>query len=117
MALHDDRKAITPSSVVSSTNSAEMPSTPKMYWTPMEGIQSSRSSVRSSKPARLVSHWKNSGSEIRKSSPATAVAKYAMPFFASFGKKMSTSAPASGRYAMSESRPWNMSDAPQDRYM
>jgi len=40
MALHEDRIAKKPSSVVSITSSRLMPSRPKWYLTPSEGIQS-----------------------------------------------------------------------------
>ena len=43
MAVHDDRIAMKPRSVVRRISSVLIPSTPKKYWTPMLGIHGCRS--------------------------------------------------------------------------
>ena len=61
-----------PSSVVSRIRSGEIPSTPKKYWTPIEGIQAAFST--NWKPAAPRSNQNHSGRLTRKPSRAMPLA-------------------------------------------
>jgi hypothetical protein len=103
MAVHDERIAMKPSSVVSRIISADTPSTPKWYSTPMLGIQAPFST--NWKPAAPRSKRNHRGRLMRK--PTSAVPFANQRTRSSCPRKAgsnSTSAPRSGVYVMIESR-------------
>ena len=73
IAVHEERTAIEPRSVVSRMSSVEIPSTPKKYWTPIEGIQGAFST--NWKPSAERSNQNHRGRLTRKP-------RRAMPFAA-----------------------------------
>ena len=76
MAFQEDRKDRNPSKVVSRTRSRAMPSIPNSYRAPIDAIQGWLSRNWKRSPPRSNSN--QSGTDRRKSSSATPVAKYRM---------------------------------------
>src|ERR1039458_5213237 len=92
-------------SVVRRIRSAAMPSTPREYFAPREGIQSCVSRKKKSpdlrKPAKVQS-W----SESRNSAPAKSVVTHRTIEAFSRGTKSTTSVPTTGRKMRSERSPF-----------
>ena len=97
IAVQDERIATWPSNVVSRIRSAEIPSTPMKYWTPIEGIQEAFST--NWKPSAPRSNENHSGRLTMKPSRpkpfATQRTAFSRPLPAKGGSS-STSAPTSG---------------------
>src|ERR1017187_874271 len=92
-------------SVVRRIRSAAMPSTPREYFAPREGIQSCVSRKKKSpdlrKPAKV-----HSGSESRNSAPANSVVTHRTIEAFSRGTKSTTSVPTTGRNMRSDRSPF-----------
>ena len=103
MAVHDERMAMTPIRVVSSTRSALNPSTPRWYSAPMDGIHGSRSTnCQYSAPAG--SNENHSGSDTRKPAPAVTFAIQRMVSSLRLSTNSRITAPASGVNMISDNR-------------
>ena len=101
MAVQDERTAMNPNIVASSTISVLKPSTPRKYSACTDGIQDARSTNWNCGSCELYQN--HSGSETRKPASANrfATQRMALPF--SFGMNSSRTAPASGRKRISDS--------------
>src|SRR4030095_14184227 len=98
MAVHEDRMARNPSTVVSRIKRMEIPSTPTWYCTPMDGIQGMLFSNWNGAPSGR--YRQKSGSETSIPRKATPVAYQAIAFFDSELKKRRPRAPTRGRKVM-----------------
>src|ERR1035437_1455638 len=87
MAVHEERIEIQPRSVVSMISRNDMPSMPRLYPAPIEGIQLFGEPSRSLKPGkkRCAQNIGTSGSEIRKPARAKMFAVQRMRALLSFG--------------------------------
>src|SRR5512146_2611807 len=92
-------------SVVRRISRAAMPSTPREYLTPRDGIQSRSSRKRNAADSRNP-RANQSGSEAKNVSPATTVARALIAPVFSRGRKRIASAPAVGRRMRMESSPF-----------
>src|SRR5581483_10681058 len=101
MAVHDERIAIQPNSVASSTISELNPSTPRKYSAPTEGIQGIRSTNWNCESCALYQN--QSGSDTMKPAKPNrfAIQRMALPF--SFGTNISRAAPTRGRNRIRDS--------------
>src|SRR5471032_1847308 len=92
-------------SVVRMIRSAEMPSTPREYFAPRDGIQSCVSRKKKSPDLRKPANVQR-GSDARNSAPAKSVVTHLTTEGFSRGTKSTTSVPTTGRKIRSERSPF-----------
>src|SRR6185436_6814610 len=93
--VHDDSTAMKPMSVVSRMSSVLMPSTPRKYSAPIDGIHRARST--SWKSGFLGLYQNHSGVESRNPASAIPLASHLMASSFRRGTHMISSAPAVGK--------------------
>src|SRR5208283_988973 len=108
MAVQEERIEIQPSSVVSMISRNEMPSMPRLYPAPIEGIQLFGVPSRNLKwdgvtSKRCAQNIGTRGSEIRKPASANRFAIQRIASLFSLGTNRRTNAPTSGVKRMIES--------------
>src|ERR1700738_616613 len=98
MAVHEERIEIHPSSVVNMISRNEIPSMPRLYPAPIEGIQLFGVPSRNLKPGskRCAQNMGTSGSEIRNPPSAKMFEIQRIASLFSLGTNRRTSPPTSG---------------------